>query len=93
MITQVLEKSPAAKAGLAVNDVLIALDEVKVTEQSIQAIVEHQPENSELTCHFFRDDQLLSSTITVIDSPLAGIAFKVVDDILVKHWQDIIPNG
>jgi len=89
-ITQVLEKSPAANAGLAVNDILIAIDNVKVTEQSIQALFDHLPANSELTCHFFRDDQLLSSTLTVIDSPLAGIALKVVNENLVKRWQDII---
>ena len=92
-ITQVLEESPAAKAGIAVNDVLIAVDHVKVTEQSIQAIFDHQAENSELNCHFFRDDQLLKSTITIIDSPLAGIAFNVVDESLAKLWQTIIPQG
>jgi predicted metalloprotease with PDZ domain len=90
VITQVLENSPAANAGLAVNDILIAVDKVKVTEQSIQALLDHLPANSELICHFFRDDQLLTSTLKVIDSPLAGIAFKVVDENLVKRWQDII---
>lgn len=89
-ITQVLENSPAANAGIAVNDILIAVDKIKVTEQSIQAIFDHLPANSELTCHFFRDDQLLSSTLTVADSPLAGILFKVIDEKLVKRWQDIL---
>jgi len=87
-ITQVLENSPAANAGLAVNDTLIAIDKIKATEQSVQALFEHLPADSELTCHFFRDDQLLSSTLKVIDSPFAGIAFKVFDDNLVKSWQD-----
>lgn len=90
-ITQVLENSPAAHAGLAVNDILIAIDNIKVSEQSIQAILDHSPEHSQLTCHYFRDDQLLSSTLTVTDSPLAGIAFKVTDTTLVKRWQDIVP--
>jgi len=92
-ITQVLENSPAAHAGLAVNDILIAVDNIKVTEHSLQAILDHSPEHSQLTCHYFRDDQLLSSTLTVTDSPLAGIAFKVIEPNLVKHWQDIIPQG
>tara|TARA_R110000737_G_scaffold157625_1_gene186028 strand:- start:4747 stop:6534 length:1788 start_codon:yes stop_codon:yes gene_type:complete len=89
-ISQVLEKSPAANAGLAVNDILIAVDKLKVTEQSIQALFDHLPINSEPSCHFFRDDQLLSSTLKVTDSPLAGVAFKVVDESLAKHWQKII---
>ncbi|MGB1264051.1 MAG: M61 family metallopeptidase, partial [Cognaticolwellia sp.] len=89
-ISQVLENSPAANAGLAVNDVLIAVDKVKATEASLQAILEHIPANSALVCDFFRDDQLLSSSLTVTDSPLAGIGFKVFDDTLVKNWQAII---
>lgn len=92
-ITQVLENSPAAKAGLAVNDSLIAIDKIKMTEQSIQALFDHLPAGRELTCDFFRDDQLLSSTLKVTDSPLAGIAFQVVDDNLVKRWQNILSHG
>ncbi len=92
-ITQVLENSPAARAGLAANDILIAVDNIKTTEQSIQAIFDHLPADSELTCHFFRDDQLLTSTIKTTDSPLAGIVLKVVDNNLVKNWQEIIASA
>ena len=90
VINQVLENSPAANAGLAVNDTLIAIDNIKITESTIQALFDHLSVNTELTCHFFRDDQLLSSTLQVTDSPLAGIAFKVVDNNLTKQWQEII---
>ncbi len=86
-ITQVLENSPAAKAGLAVNDLLVAIDGLKANESSLQALYDHSAENAELSCHYFRDDQLLTSTCKVIDSPLAGIAFKVIDDTLAKNWQ------
>lgn len=86
-ITQVIEKSPAALAGLAVNDLLIAVDSLKVTEKSLQSLLDHAPENSEVNCHYFRDDQLLTSKCTITDSPLSGIAFTVIDETLVKHWQ------
>ena len=86
-VTQVLENSPGAQAGLAVNDILIAIDNLKLTEKSLQALLDHTPEHSELTCHYFRDDLLLQSRCKVIDSPLSGIAFKVVDTDLVKRWQ------
>ena len=89
-ITQVLENSPGAAAGLAVNDILIAVDNLKITEKSLQTLLEHVPENSELSCHYFRDDQLFVSTLTVIDSPLLGISFNVFDEHLVKHWQKIV---
>ncbi|SEL49657.1 Predicted metalloprotease, contains C-terminal PDZ domain [Colwellia chukchiensis] len=90
LITQVLDASPAANAGLAVNDVLIAVDHIKATEQSLPAILAHHPEHSQLSCHYFRDDQLLSSTISITDSPLAGIEFSVLDPQLAKNWQRII---
>ena len=86
-VTQVLENSPAALAGLAVNDILVAVDGLKVTESSLQSLLEHTPKDTKLNCHFFRDDQLLQSKCQVTDSPLSGIAFKVVDDNLVKAWQ------
>ncbi|AZQ85921.1 M61 family peptidase [Colwellia sp. Arc7-635] len=89
-ITQVLEGSPAAKAGLAVNDTLIAVDKMKVTEPSIQALFDHLTVGSSITCDFFRDDQLLTTTLDIIDSPLTGVAFTVVDNNLVKNWQAII---
>lgn len=89
-ITQVLEDSPAANAGLAVNDTLIAIDKMKVTDQSIQALFDHLNVGSSVTCDFFRDDQLLTTTLNIIDSPLTGVAFTVVDNDLVKSWQAII---
>ena len=89
-ITQVLENSPAAAAGLAVNDVLIAIDNLKMTEKSLQALLEHTPIDTELSCHYFRDDLLLTSSCKVVDSPLSGIAFKVVDENLAKRWKNRI---
>jgi predicted metalloprotease with PDZ domain len=86
-VTQVLENSPAAEAGLAVNDLLIAIDNLKMTEKSLQALLDHTPENGEFICHYFRDDLLLQSSCKVTDSPLSGIAFEVIDEDLVKRWQ------
>lgn len=92
-ITQVLENSPAANAGIALNDVLIAIDGLKLTEKSIQALLTHVPKNQALSCYYFRDDQLLKTMLTITDSPLAGIAFNVVDNDLAKNWQRIIANS
>lgn len=86
-ISNVQEDSPAAKAGLAVGDVLIAVNELKVTETSLQQLAEHLPENTPVTCHYLRDDQLINATISFIDSPEHGIAFTVEDKDKVKQWQ------
>jgi predicted metalloprotease with PDZ domain len=86
-ITQVIENSPAAEAGLAVNDILLAVHNIKVTEKSLQQLADHLPENTELTCHYFRDDQLMTGHIVFLDSPLAAIAITEVDSTLSKKWR------
>lgn len=89
-ITQVIEQSPAAQAGIAVNDVLIAVDNMLVTEKSLQHLANHLPENSQVTCHVFRDDQLLTNQLEFIDSPLASITISECDQKLSANWQQII---
>lgn len=86
-ITQVIESSPAAQAGLAVNDVLVSVNNIRVSEKSLQQLAEHLPENAKVTCHYFRDDQLISSQINFIDSPLAAIGITEVDSILSEKWR------
>ncbi|MFT6208130.1 MAG: putative metalloprotease with PDZ domain [Colwellia sp.] len=86
-ITQVIENSPAAEAGLAVNDILLAVHNIKVTEKSLQQLADHLPENTELTCHYFRDDQLMTGHIVFLDSPLAAIGITEVDSTLSKKWR------
>ena len=89
-ITSVVENSPAAQAGLAVNDILIAVNGIKVTEQSIQQLSEHLPLNKPFSCHYFRDDLLLTTQLSFSDSPLTGISFVVSEEEKAKLWQKII---
>jgi hypothetical protein len=72
---------------LAVNDILLAVNNIKVTEKSLQQLADHLPENTELTCHYFRDDQLMTGHIVFLDSPLAAIAITEVDSTLSKKWR------
>jgi len=86
-ITQVIENSPAAQAGLAVTDVLVSVNNIQVSEKSLQQLAEHFPENTQVTCHYFRDDQLITSEIIFIDSPLAAIGITEVDSTLSEKWR------
>jgi predicted metalloprotease with PDZ domain len=88
-ITQVIEKSPAAQAGLAVNDILVSVNNIQVSEKSLQQLAEHLPENTQVTCHYFRDDQLITNEIVFIDSPFAAIAITEVNHALSKKWRCI----
>jgi predicted metalloprotease with PDZ domain len=89
-IKSVIEDSPAAAAGIAVNDVLIAVHHTKATVKSLQALADHLPKNTKVSCHYFRDDQLLSSEIQFTDSPLSAVAFTVEDQGKATLWQKII---
>ena len=89
-VTHVFEDSPAAGAGIAVNDVLIAIDGLKLTEKSIQILAEHLPAGKNVICHLFRDDQLIQSELSFTDSPTTGVAFTCKDIALAENWQKII---
>jgi predicted metalloprotease with PDZ domain len=89
-INQIIEDSPACEAGLAVNDILIAVDHTQVTAKSLQQLADHIGKNNPVVCHYFRDDLLITSELTFTDSPLAGISIKVLDEEKVKHWQTIV---
>jgi len=89
-ITHVLEDSPAAIAGLAVNDILIAIDKLKVTEKSIQALANHLPENKLVSCWYFRDDQLQQNEFSFIDSPTTAVKLAEINTALSVQWKNII---
>jgi len=86
-VTQVIENSPAANAGLAVNDILVSVNNLQVSEKSLQQLADHLPENIKVACHYFRDDQFITSEISFIDSPLASIGIKEIDDMLSDKWR------
>jgi predicted metalloprotease with PDZ domain len=89
-ITQVIEHSPAANAGLAVNDILVSVNYLQVSEKSLQQLADHLPENKQVSCHYFRDDQLITGELTFANSPLAAIKFSEFDKELSKKWRSKI---
>ncbi len=89
-IIQVLEDSPAAEAGLAVNDVLIAVDNIKVTAESLQKLADHLPENQPVSCLYFRDDLLQQSQIAFIDAPEIAVELIIKNEANTKKWTKII---
>jgi len=86
-ITSVQEDTPAANAGLAVGDILVAINGLKMSEHSIQQLAEHITAHTKMPCHYFRNDQLIESNIAFIDSPKQGIAYTVSDPEKAKLWQ------
>jgi len=89
-VTQVIEGSPAAQAGLAVNDTLIAIDNVLMNEKSLQNLANHLAKNTIVPCHYLRDDQLITDEIQFIDSPLSSITISESDKLKSERWKQII---
>ncbi|WP_426358988.1 M61 family metallopeptidase [Pseudocolwellia sp. HL-MZ19] len=89
-VTQVIEDSPAAEAGLAVNDIIVAVDNMQATEKSLQNIAEHLDQNASVNCHYFRDDQLIEQPLSFIDSPASAIEITESDAELSSQWRNII---
>lgn len=89
-VTQVVENSPAEKAGIAVNDIIVAVNNMQATEKSLQNLAEHLLENTSVNCHYFRDDQLIEQPLCFIDSPTSAIEIVEADNELSGQWRNII---
>ncbi|MEW6997293.1 M61 family metallopeptidase [Colwelliaceae bacterium BS250] len=88
-VTVIEENSPAEQAGLCVNDIMIALDNIKITDKTIIKLLQHMPENSMLDCHYFRDDALLQTQLKVINTPNLAVDLVVKSNALTRNWTTI----
>jgi len=57
-LTHVYDKGNAQNAGLSAGDIIIAIDNLKVTKVNLEKTIRSYPINSEITVHAFRRDEL-----------------------------------
>lgn len=88
-VTVIEQNSPAEQAGLSVNDVIIALDNMKMTEKAITKLLQHIPQNSAIDCHYFRDDVLAKTQLKVINAPNLAVDLTIINNDLASNWQSI----
>lgn len=69
-VAQVLSGSPAARAGLSVNDQVVALDGLRVTSSNWTARVQAVPPGQPCELQVFRNDELLQLTLQPQPPPL-----------------------
>lgn len=67
LITQVLEDSPAAKAGLAANDVLVDVQGTAVTSANLSALVAGLKPDQEVNLTYFRDGNRITKAAKLAD--------------------------
>lgn len=86
-VTAVEQGSPAETAGLSVNDVIIAIDNIKIDDTVFKSLLSHLPINSTVNCHLFRDDLLLETDIKFVEDPSKAIALNVTHKDKALAWQ------
>ena len=64
-LAQVHEGGAAHRAGLSANDVLVALDGLKVTGSNLDALLARYAVGDKLTVHAFRRDELMAFEVTL----------------------------
>lgn len=85
-IHSVFENSSAEVAGWQAGDVLVAMDNMQATKSNIEQIIAQYPLNQPLTCHLFRDQQLLTTKIVLSEAPSTIKSLQVIDTAKATKW-------
>ncbi|HUF72187.1 MAG TPA: PDZ domain-containing protein [Gammaproteobacteria bacterium] len=78
-LTTVFDGQPAEAAGLAPGDIMVALDRIQATGDSIAEILARYDEGDEIEVSFFRGDVLSETRLTVAPAP-RDTCFIAIDD-------------
>ena len=89
-VKQVLNHSPAQKAGIAVGDSLVAINNIRVNSTELETLLQHVAVNQDKShanlIHYFRKDTLLCSNIELAESPKFVAQFNIVDHQKLAFW-------
>lgn len=85
VVKQVLEDSPAERAGIAVNDCLIAIDHFKLNSSNIEKVLSTVSGNT-TQVHFFRKDKLYQTELSVEASPKFVASLTIKDQDKAQYW-------
>ena len=87
-IKQVINSSPAERAGLSAGDVLIAMDGFSVNQKSISSHLARFETKGHIDIHYFRYGQLFESTLPIEAPPVDTATLQVHDEKLLSQWLD-----
>jgi predicted metalloprotease with PDZ domain len=86
--TQILENSPAERAGISVQDNIIAIDNIVVNKANFTDVINNLTLNQNYIIAYIRNGQLFSSTIKPI-LPINELSQLIIfDNAKVKSWQN-----
>jgi predicted metalloprotease with PDZ domain len=98
-IKHILTDSPAERAGLAVGDTIIALDDLRATLDGIGEVLDTRNPGDIVTVHVFRRDELLALRV-VLDAAPEDTCWLVLDERAAEDsrlrraaWLGVTPTG
>jgi len=85
-IVQVMTGSPAERAGLAANDLLIAMADLSVSKVKIDGYLQRFSRQPSIGIHYFRLGQLKHSELALEPAPKDTAMLEIVDEKAVHEW-------
>jgi len=79
-ITHVLDGGSAQQAGLAAGDVIVAIDNLRVTGSSLEKLLAHRRSGERVRLHVFRRDELLQFEVALSGPPRDTVFLTVRED-------------
>lgn len=80
VVLSVRHQSPAQLAGIANQDVIVAVDGFKATEHNIQQVLHRYPLGTVLPMHLFRQQRLYSVDFVLTAAPETTAVLSCIDD-------------
>jgi predicted metalloprotease with PDZ domain len=80
-LTHVFEQGPAHQGGLAAQDLIIALDGIKVGKENLETLIAAYPPDSKVTIHAFRRDELMTFEVSLPAAPADTCVLVVQDEV------------
>ncbi len=85
-LLQVSNGSPAERAGLAPGDVLIAVEQYRVTDDSLDDLLARHATSDSVQVHLFRNGRLESATLPIGLAPSDTAQLDVTDPTRLEQW-------
>lgn len=85
-LVNVIANGPAHRCGLSANDVIVAMDGLKVNKDTVERQLRLQEGKQSTTVHAFRDDGLMQFEIDIEKPPADTVFFAVADESKIAGW-------
>lgn len=83
-LLNVFDAGPAQQAGLSAGDVIIAVDNIRATQENIEKLLANHRGKTDVEIHAFRRDELMRFTVPVRTAP-EDTCFLLQDDNATKE--------